>query len=80
MGTGKLRPAMVTTLSPNSRWAPRMKATKTTQSSVTGMRNFQPKRMNWSYRKRGSEPRSQTKTNMKIQSLARTTARPTSRR
>ena len=29
-------------------WAPRMKATATTHSRVTGMRNFQPNRMNWS--------------------------------
>src|SRR5665647_1800711 len=29
-------------------WAPWMKATETTHNRVTGMRNFQPKRMNWS--------------------------------
>src|SRR3569833_2828007 len=33
------------------------------QTSPTGTRNFQPKCMNWSYRSRGSVPRSQMNTN-----------------
>ena len=40
------------------------------------MRNFQPNRMNWSYRARGSEPRSHTKTNMNIHSLSVNQSRP----
>src|SRR5918911_3682909 len=41
----------------------------TTQTSAPGMRIFQPNRMNWSYRSRGSVPRSQMKTKRKTQSL-----------
>src|SRR3569833_1393854 len=33
------------------------------------MRTFQPKRKNWSYRSRGSVPRSHTKTNSRISTL-----------
>ncbi len=68
---------MVTVSSPSKPFcAPRMKATATIQASVTGMRNFQPKRMNWSYRVRGSDPRSHTKTNMNIHILSVNHSRP----
>src|SRR5258708_32651221 len=40
-------------------------------TSAPGMRTFQPSRISWSYRILGSEPRSQTNTNMKIETLAR---------
>ena len=70
VSVGKLSGPKVTSPPPNQPLrAPRMKATKTTQPRVDGMRTFQPKRMNWSYRTRGSEPRSQTKTNMNSHSL-----------
>ena len=57
-------------------WAPLMKATAMTQNSVTGMRNFQPNFMNWSYRVRGSVPRSHTKNHMKTHSLTVNQSRP----
>ena len=56
-----------------------MNATATTQATVMGMRNFQPKCMNWSYRTRGRVPRSQTKKNMKSHSFVVNPAAPTSR-
>ena len=68
---------MVTVSSPRKpSCAPRMKATATIQASVTGMRNFQPKRMNWSYRMRGSVPRSHTKNHMNIHILRVNHSRP----
>src|SRR5215217_2159386 len=40
------------------------------QASETGISTFQPSPMNWSYRIRGSVPRSQKNTNMKVHTLA----------
>ena len=49
VAVGICRPTTVMNEVPNQPFCePRMKATATTQSRVTGMRNFQPKRMNWS--------------------------------
>ena len=47
---GKVRPAKVRSPNQSSQpfWPARKNATSTTQPSVAGMRNFQPKRMNWS--------------------------------
>ena len=50
VATDSSRPAKVelaVTEEAELRW-PRMNATATTQARVIGMRNFQPKRMNWS--------------------------------
>src|SRR5205814_5339399 len=41
------------------------------QASETGISTFQPNDMSWSYRIRGSVPRSQTKQNSRISTLAR---------
>jgi hypothetical protein len=48
-----------------SRVAVRMPATSRIHTRPTGTRTFQPKRMNASYRMRGSTPRSHTKKKMK---------------
>src|SRR5262245_40920853 len=45
-------------------------ATTAIHNSEIGISTFHPNRMNWSYRSRGSVPRSQMKTNMKTHSLA----------
>ena len=40
-----------------------------TQSSDTGIRTFQPRFMNWSYRSRGRVPRNQMNTNRNAQTF-----------
>ncbi len=49
----------------------RTPATSIVHTSAAGTSTFQPKRMNWSYRIRGSVPRSQTKKKMNTAVLAR---------
>ena len=44
---------------------PWMRVTATSQASETGIRTFHPSFMKWSYRMRSSDPRVQTKKNMK---------------
>ena len=53
----------------NSLRTTRAAATMTIHTRDAGMRIFHPKRMNWSYRNRGSVPRSQIKTKMKSWTL-----------
>src|SRR5690625_1609578 len=48
-----------------------MPATSTIQISDSGIRTFQPSFMNWSYRRRGSVPRSQTNTAISSTTLPR---------
>ena len=47
----------------------RIVATATIQPREIGMSHFHPRAMNWSYRSRGSVPRSQMKKKMKANSL-----------
>src|ERR1051325_9999758 len=54
-------------------WLPQVRivATSRIQPREIGMRIFQPSFISWSYRTRGSEPRSQMKKKMNAQSLIR---------